>query len=175
MRELNATMCEDVMEQSRNSLFRSAAKICAGLIRAGRKAQCDLPPKGWYCTRDKGHEGPCAAHSTEQQPAQSAEPCKCKQLDDWKGFHHPLCDKAPAQSAEQDERSTGICFFCGEPIDGEHESDCPQSTATQPVQTQAALRRAEIDRIAGSCMDSGRYNLFMAYVDAALATETNNG
>jgi hypothetical protein len=73
MRESNATMCEEVMEQSRNSLFRSAAKICAGLIRAGRKAQCDLPPKGWYCTRDKGHEGPCAAHSTEQQPAQSAE------------------------------------------------------------------------------------------------------
>jgi hypothetical protein len=73
MRELNATMCEDVMEQSRNSLFRSAAKVCAGLIRSGRKAQCDLPPEGWYCTRDKGHEGPCAAYATEQQPAQSAE------------------------------------------------------------------------------------------------------
>lgn len=23
---------------------------------------CDLPPHGWYCTRGKGHEGPCAAH-----------------------------------------------------------------------------------------------------------------
>lgn len=46
----------------------------------------------------------------------------------------------PAQSAEQGERSTGICFFCGEPIDGQHESDCPQSTATQPVQPQVALR-----------------------------------
>jgi hypothetical protein len=32
-----------------------------------------LPPEGWYCTRDKGHEGPCAAYATEQQPAQSAE------------------------------------------------------------------------------------------------------
>lgn len=22
---------------------------------------CELPPEGWYCTRGKGHEGPCAA------------------------------------------------------------------------------------------------------------------
>jgi NTP pyrophosphatase (non-canonical NTP hydrolase) len=21
---------------------------------------CDLPPTGWYCTREAGHEGPCA-------------------------------------------------------------------------------------------------------------------
>ena len=23
---------------------------------------CTVPPEGWYCTRQKGHEGPCAAH-----------------------------------------------------------------------------------------------------------------
>lgn len=23
---------------------------------------CTLPPPGWYCTRPKGHSGPCAAH-----------------------------------------------------------------------------------------------------------------
>lgn len=22
---------------------------------------CTLPPAGWFCTRDKGHPGPCAA------------------------------------------------------------------------------------------------------------------
>jgi hypothetical protein len=22
---------------------------------------CTRPPPGWYCSRDKGHEGPCAA------------------------------------------------------------------------------------------------------------------
>lgn len=22
---------------------------------------CDKPPEGWYCTRERGHEGPCAA------------------------------------------------------------------------------------------------------------------
>lgn len=31
---------------------------------------CDLPPKGWYCTRAKGHDGPCAAiPSGETGPA----------------------------------------------------------------------------------------------------------
>jgi hypothetical protein len=54
----------------------------------------------------------------------------------------------PAQSAEQGERSTGICFFCGEPIDGQHESDCPQSTAPQPAQTQVALTDEQREAIA---------------------------
>lgn len=25
------------------------------------KPTCDIPPPGWYCTRERGHEGPCAA------------------------------------------------------------------------------------------------------------------
>jgi RNA polymerase-binding transcription factor DksA len=49
---------------------------------------------------------------------------------------------AGLNEAEQ-ERSTGICFFCGEPIDGKHESDCPQATATQPAQTEQALTDGE--------------------------------
>jgi hypothetical protein len=23
---------------------------------------CKLPPQGWYCTRQAGHDGPCAAY-----------------------------------------------------------------------------------------------------------------
>jgi hypothetical protein len=26
------------------------------------RAVCTPPPPGWYCTRERGHEGPCAAH-----------------------------------------------------------------------------------------------------------------
>lgn len=26
-----------------------------------RKEQCKIPPKGWWCSRGAGHEGPCAA------------------------------------------------------------------------------------------------------------------
>lgn len=24
--------------------------------------ECEMPPKGWLCTREKGHDGPCAAY-----------------------------------------------------------------------------------------------------------------
>ena len=27
---------------------------------------CNLPPKGWYCTRSIGHAGPCAAHKRKR-------------------------------------------------------------------------------------------------------------
>ncbi len=30
--------------------------------QAPEPASCDLAPAGWYCTRQKGHDGPCAAH-----------------------------------------------------------------------------------------------------------------
>lgn len=28
---------------------------------------CEIPPAGWLCTREKGHEGPCAAHPVDQR------------------------------------------------------------------------------------------------------------
>ena len=31
------------------------------------KPECTLPPPGWYCTREPGHEGPCAALPTESR------------------------------------------------------------------------------------------------------------
>ena len=32
-------------------------------LQCGQKhaARCSLPPAGWWCSRDKGHDGPCAA------------------------------------------------------------------------------------------------------------------
>jgi hypothetical protein len=36
---------------------------------AGENAdRCDLAPAGWWCTRHKGHEGPCAARPLEPTP-----------------------------------------------------------------------------------------------------------
>lgn len=29
------------------------------------EAMCQMPPLGWYCTRQAGHEGPCAAWPTK--------------------------------------------------------------------------------------------------------------
>jgi hypothetical protein len=38
------------------------------------------------------------------QGAEAVETCKCQRLGDWKGFHHPLCDKAQAaQTALTDD------------------------------------------------------------------------
>lgn len=34
---------------------------------------CMLPPEGWYCSRDKGHEGPCAASPIEEPSHISTE------------------------------------------------------------------------------------------------------
>jgi len=28
---------------------------------------CQLPPKGWWCSREAGHEGPCAARTDENK------------------------------------------------------------------------------------------------------------
>lgn len=33
-----------------------------------KKIDCDKAPEGWYCTRDKGHEGPCAAWQGRRPP-----------------------------------------------------------------------------------------------------------
>jgi hypothetical protein len=49
-----------VLTQSKNSLFRSGAKICAAEILSPTKP-CTKPPEGWTCSRIEGHEGPCAA------------------------------------------------------------------------------------------------------------------
>ncbi|CAH2910789.1 MAG: hypothetical protein CPSOU_1851 [uncultured Paraburkholderia sp.] len=74
MRSAAAQTCESVAEQSRNSLFRSGAKICAGEIRNPIQL-CDRAPEGWQCSRVAGHDGPCAA-------SQSALPRTSEQADE---------------------------------------------------------------------------------------------
>lgn len=36
------------------------------------KIECEVPPPGWVCTREKNHEGPCAAHPTDETVYQMA-------------------------------------------------------------------------------------------------------
>lgn len=28
--------------------------------------RCDRPPEGWFCTLDRGHDGPCPTHPVEK-------------------------------------------------------------------------------------------------------------
>lgn len=39
---------------------------CAQLYGLPLAEQCTVPPAGWRCTRTAGHDGPCAAVSTER-------------------------------------------------------------------------------------------------------------
>ena len=42
-----------------------SAEVCVcgrGRHRADEPGSCTVPPPGWFCTRDAGHDGPCAAH-----------------------------------------------------------------------------------------------------------------
>jgi hypothetical protein len=132
-------------------------------------------------------------YAAPQQPAQSAEQderaAHCVNTCNFYNKNRPCECPAPQSDAAAweavfDRVALELnCLPSSSPDGNEHvfhaiaklRAASTQFTATQPAQTQVALTRAEIERIAGSCMDSGRYNLFMAYVDAALAKETNNG
>lgn len=56
----------------RESMFENA-EIIRGLRRrlslGGLK--CTVPPEGWECSREAGHEGPCAASMSADNPAQA--------------------------------------------------------------------------------------------------------
>jgi hypothetical protein len=57
----------------------------------------------------------------------------------------------------EQERSTGRCFFCGEPMSGQHEEDCPQASPASDSQASAPeaqsvlpLTRYRINLVDGS-------------------------
>lgn len=43
------------------------------------RQSCKIPPPGWLCTREGGHEGPCAAipDETPPPPAPIQRSCNC--------------------------------------------------------------------------------------------------
>jgi hypothetical protein len=42
------------------------------------------------------------------QGAEASETCRCQRLGDWKGFHHPLCDKAQAAQTALTDEATSV-------------------------------------------------------------------
>lgn len=43
------------------------------MFPAAGDTACDIPPPGWWCSRKRGHDGPCAAHSTQSPRASGSE------------------------------------------------------------------------------------------------------
>jgi hypothetical protein len=55
------------VDWSHQQLAENVVTILGEIARSMEKVQaahavCTLPPPGWYCTRARGHDGPCAAH-----------------------------------------------------------------------------------------------------------------
>lgn len=91
------------------------------------------------CARDDGDwllEIPAA-------PAQSAEPVRHVGDSNFEGWYQDYAARItgnPKQTARDayaaglneaaQDVSTGVCFFCGESMDGQHEEDCPQQSQT---------------------------------------------
>lgn len=45
------------------SLLRSLNRpITRQQFKSPARGECQIPPLGWWCSRQVGHEGPCAAH-----------------------------------------------------------------------------------------------------------------
>ena len=50
---------------------------------------CTAPPEGWWCSREKGHEPPCAARPGKHP--ESADPVRCPKCGGPDPFHDPAC------------------------------------------------------------------------------------
>ena len=60
--------------------------------------ECSIPPEGWYCTRQPGHDGPCAAHPNEWQGELNAN--ERAEIDaSWERYKARIASTRPADSA----------------------------------------------------------------------------
>lgn len=64
---------------------------------------CQIPPEGWDCTRDAGHDGPCAAVPTDPQPIQTAS---------WS--YQATHKNGDLVSMKPPARADGYDLYCGE-------------------------------------------------------------
>lgn len=66
---------EDAIDWERPLTDREQAMIDAAWEKHKAAAPCTIPPKGWRCTRTRGHDGPCAAVPTPTDTADDEPRC----------------------------------------------------------------------------------------------------
>lgn len=81
--------------------------------------RCSLPPSGWFCTRDAGHDGPCAAHALSTVPTGWASRVLASAYDEVDGLRREL-----AQNAE-----SGIDQALRDLLDQIEAADCELGAA----------------------------------------------
>ncbi len=65
---INAPTNSNVTVTDEVTTAAAGVTASATIVRAPREIHtpCDRAPQGWYCTRNKDHEGPCAAKPTDE-------------------------------------------------------------------------------------------------------------
>lgn len=67
--------CCDNYGTHRQSCVRHAAVQEKKLMsNIPRYQGCNVPPTGWWCSREPNHEGPCAARPLNELPDSEADP-----------------------------------------------------------------------------------------------------
>jgi len=119
-----------------------------GALLLDGEVQCDLPPFGWRCTRQAGHEGPCAAVEAPEDQAlveRGMERLKAA----------PQSPVAPAVSATvPDDMRTVLAFLFERFGDTSDAGELPDEVI-------AAVRRLEVaptpPTSAADAVDAARY------------------
>lgn len=62
-RDIQPDPLDDCYDMDKHSGYAApTAAIAEADAKDPARAVCTVPPPGWYCTRERGHDGPCAAH-----------------------------------------------------------------------------------------------------------------
>ena len=79
------------------------------------KATCQIPPPGWYCTREAGHDGPCAAlpNLTAFTRAVAEEREACAKLVEFMMSADYTAEKGGGHGAPADAAEIAGAIRCG--------------------------------------------------------------
>ena len=84
---------------------------------------CEKPPKGWRCTRDAGHDGPCAAVSVDPWAAlREADQAYAEGVREWRDKAEAAEQRVASLEATQERRASDprMCWCCSKAENGEH-------------------------------------------------------
>jgi hypothetical protein len=76
----------------------------------GLEPPCDVPPAGWYCTRKRGHSGPCAALPVDRRKVRGHQPQAKPQMPRRGGGYQPEpCKMPPPPAPAMDNKTIESC------------------------------------------------------------------
>lgn len=95
---------------------------------------CTVPPPGWYCTRERGHDGPCAAHQAATNPP--AAPIYAT------GGIEEIADELEAEALNYEGDFADTVKGCVEAL---RELAAPTPASAQPVAAAPAIEQWRLE------------------------------